>query len=122
MLDDSFDIAAYRRSRDGSVDLSLIDTKIYNLEYVSLSLTTDISLTNRNYLVSVNASSAPITVTLASASVAVGKTCTVSKTDTSGNHVTITSSSMIAGDTSFDLVLQYESLTLFSDGAQWLAR
>lgn len=122
MLDDSFDIVAYRRSRDGSVDLTLLDAKIYDLEYVSLSLTTDISLNNRNYLVSVNASSIPITITLAAASVAVGKTCTISKTDSSSNHVTITSVSSIAGDTSFDLVLQYESLTLFSDGTQWLAR
>ena len=122
MLDDSFDIASYRRSRDGSVDVTTLESKVYALEYISLSLTTDISLNNRNYLVSVNASSTPITVTLAAASVAVGKTCTISKTDSSSNHVTITSVSSIAGDTSFDLVLQYESLTLFSDGTQWLAR
>jgi hypothetical protein len=122
MLDETFAVASYVRSRDGSTDLTSLTNRVYYVEQVVVNVDDDVTLSNRNYLVSVDATSKDIIVTLPTASFGEGRTCTVTKVDSSSHIVTIDSTSLIAGESSFDLLLQYESLTLFSNGTEWMVK
>ena len=113
-------VVAYKKSREGSADLTALTSRVTALEPVIVNTSTNSILINKNYLVSADASSGSITITLPTASYGSGKTCTVTKTDSSSNIVTIDSASLIAGESFFDLLLQYESLTLFSNGTEWI--
>ena len=122
MLDETFAVASYVRSRDGNSDLTILYGMVGDLETIVTNATDDVILSARNHFVSVDATAKDIVVTLPTALVGLGKTCTVTKKDSSSHIVTIDSTSLIAGETSFDLLLQYESLTLFSNGTEWMVK
>lgn len=68
-----------------------------------------------------NATSAPIAITLPAAAVGGGQMYTIKKTDVSANNVTVqtTSGQLIDGSTTYVLGLQYQSVTVVSDGSAW---
>lgn len=70
-----------------------------------------------------NATSAAFTVTLPTAVGVAGQTYFIKKTDSSGNAVTVgtTSSQTIDGVTTYVLGAQYQSVSVVSDGSNWQA-
>jgi hypothetical protein len=74
-----------------------------------------------DYVILCDASGGAFTVTLPAASGVTGLVLHVKKTDSSGSAVTIdgNSTETIDGDQTIDLLLQYESVTLVSDGTSW---
>ena len=78
-----------------------------------------IGLLSRN--VFVDATSGALTVTLPSASSAVGRYFNVKKIDSTSNAVTVDAdgSETIDGSTTASLASQYDSLSIVSDGTEW---
>lgn len=78
--------------------------------------------TQASELVSFNATGGNSVVNLPTAVGADGKEIAIFKTDSSGNIVTINAdgSETINGSASYALGIQYESVRLISDGANWL--
>jgi len=68
-----------------------------------------------------SSSGGAITITLPTAVGFTGKTFTIKKTDSSGNAVTIgtTSSQTIDGSTTFPINVQYRAINVVSDGSNW---
>lgn len=79
-----------------------------------------ISLTNQRF-VNVDATAGAKTVTIPAASSNKGVTFTIKKKDVSANAVTVvrTGSDTFDGATSVSLASQYDSTTIYSDGANW---
>jgi hypothetical protein len=73
------------------------------------------TITGSDGLILANATSAAFTLTLPSASGNTGKVLRIKKTDSSANAVTV--SGTIDGGSSFVIGMQYEAVTLISDGA-----
>ena len=69
----------------------------------------------------VNAASSNITINLPAALVGFNNKITIKKIDSSANTVTIDpdGAETIDGQSSYDLILQYDSITVTSDGTQW---
>lgn len=85
---------------------------------INLTLTTD------NTIIRVDATSAPITLTLPSlSSVPVGKYYIVMKIDVSGNAVTVDGSGAetINGASSKSITTQFQTLYLWNSGGGWFA-
>jgi hypothetical protein len=83
--------------------------------------TTDYTLLGTDNHLRVDASSSPINVTLPDASAVLGKVYTIKKIDSSANTVTILTSlsQLIDGNSTESLTVQYESITLISNGSGW---
>jgi hypothetical protein len=68
-----------------------------------------------------DAAGGPITVTLPTVASSDGRVLYVKKVDVSGNAVSAdgNGAELVDGLATFDLLVQYESVTLFCDGSQW---
>ena len=86
------------------------------------ALSQDTTLTASNTTTSVDASAAAVTITLPLASQHVSRVYSIKKIDASANAVTITPSGAdtIDGAATYSLAAQWDSVTLVSDGSQWL--
>jgi hypothetical protein len=85
------------------------------------NITTNTTLTLSYRIVTCDASGGAFTVTLPAAAGAKLHTYNIKKTDSSGNAVTIdgNASETVDGDLTKSLNLQYESLTIISNGSNW---
>lgn len=90
--------------------------------FATTSKTGAYSITTSDYTIRCDASSAGFTVTLPTAVGNDGREFVIKKTDSTFNLVTIatTSSQTIDGVTTRKLATQYESITLQSDGSNWV--
>lgn len=72
----------------------------------------------------IDATTGTATVTLPEAAAYTGKVLSISKVDSSANTVIVDGfgSELIAGSITFALVLQYETITLTSNGTYWYAK
>ncbi|MGZ4745613.1 MAG: PKD domain-containing protein [Oryzihumus sp.] len=87
--------------------------------------TSDYTMGANDALVEANASTAPITVHLPSASAAIyGASYTVKRMNAGANQVNVVAQSpqLIDGVANYPLSAQWQALTLMSDGTQWLVR
>jgi len=85
--------------------------------------TTTYTITTADDVISADATSAAFTVTLPSAATAgAGRQFTVKRTNAGTNNVTVgtTSSQTIDGATTYLLDQQYSSITVVSDGTNWM--
>lgn len=84
--------------------------------------TTNQTLSGSNNIALFDATSAAITVTLPKAALHNSRVYSIKKTDSSANAVTVTpdGSETIDGAASYALSAQWKSLTIVSDGTQWL--
>jgi len=87
-----------------------------------LSTSTSITAGVGDHTILVNASGAARTITLPTAIGATGRIYVIKKTDSSANAVTVatTSSQTIDGTTTRSLASQYSTITVQSDGANWV--
>lgn len=94
----------------------------YSASVQSISANTTVAASQNALLVACNALSAAFTVTLPTAVGVTGKTFHIKKTDTSAFAVTIatTSSQTIDGVATVAVYSQYDSITVYSDGANWM--
>ncbi len=87
------------------------------------AVTAAVTLGTMDDLCTVNATSAPVVVTLPAARAGSGATLTVIKTDASANAVTVTpaGSDTVGGAATWPLTAQNQSVTLVGDGGtNWL--
>jgi hypothetical protein len=84
--------------------------------------TTTYSATSSDQILTGDATSAAFTITVPTAVGITGKSYTVKKIDSSGNAVTVatTSSQTIDGSTTYSLASQYKYVTLVSNGSNWI--
>lgn len=87
----------------------------------SVTKTTTYTITNSDYTILCDASSAGFTVTLPTASGITGKIFKIKKTDATGNDVTVegNASETIDGQLNKILNAQYMSITVQSNGTSW---
>lgn len=111
---------------DGTRDLGSASAAwriIYANGFVSnvVTKTGAYTLTSSDHVVLCDASGGAFTLTLPAAGGVTGLVLYVKKTDSSGSAVTIDGSGAetIDGATTIDLALQYESVTIVSDGTSW---
>lgn len=85
------------------------------------SITTGRTLDVTDYAILADATSGAFNVTLPTAVGITGRIYVIKKTDSSGNAVTVntTSSQTIDGSTTYSLASQYKYVTVQSDGANW---
>lgn len=85
------------------------------------TITSSTSLNDSDYSVFASAASGAITVTLPDVTANPGKIYVIKKTDATINTVTVntTGSVNIDGGATYGLTLQYQSVTVQSDGAKW---
>ena len=102
------------QSTSDETTLGFVETVILNTK---INKALDIG---KNYLVSVDASSNIVNISLPRANLSLGNTISITKVDSSSNMVILKSNSNIGGESSFDLLLEQESLTLFSNGTEWI--
>lgn len=100
-----------------SIFVNGVDFSALNLRSITGATTLVVS----DYTILCSASGGLFTVTLPTAVGLLGKIYNIKKTDSTGNAVTIdgNASETIDGDTTKALNLQYESLTIQSDGTNW---
>lgn len=84
--------------------------------------TADYVATSDDEVIAVDASTGPaVTITLPDAGGLEGRQYTVKKTDSSHHHVIVaTTGALIDGYPTQSLTVQYEALTVISDGSNWL--
>jgi len=92
------------------------------ISYQLSSKTADYTLTASDYVITGNAASAILSLTLPTAVGIAGRTYTLKKIDSTGNVVTVatTASQTIDGATTYPLASQWKYVTVRSDGANWL--
>jgi hypothetical protein len=85
------------------------------------SKTADYTITNSDHTVLVSAASANVTITLPTAVGLTGRVYIIKRTDNSANSLTIdgNAAETIDGAATRNISLQYQTLTLQSDGANW---
>ncbi len=112
------DIDGEELMRDGleRLALDLFGHKTHNL--LTLTSTTTLS-EDVNTTVLADASGGLMTITLPSVADMVGKTVVVKKTDSSGNTVTVSSTSNIDGNASYSLTAQNQVVKVISDGSTY---
>jgi hypothetical protein len=77
------------------------------------------TLINTDQVIAGDATSAPLTITLPAH--LTGTEYTIYKYDSTGNKVTISpTSGTISGNSTYDLIAQYNSITVVSDGTNWI--
>jgi hypothetical protein len=86
------------------------------------SKTADYLATSNDEIIAADASTGPsVTITLPDATGLQGRQYTVKKTDSSAFHVIVaTTGALIDGFPTQSLTVQYEALTVVSDGSNWL--
>lgn len=86
------------------------------------TVTTDYTIPLSDYTILADASSNTITTTLPTANGNAGKIYNIKKTDSSNNVVTIdgNSTDTIDGDETYEISIQYESITVQSTGTEWV--
>jgi hypothetical protein len=97
------------------IDRAIRSTDLTPYRAVSGSFT----LTLDDGLLLVDATSGAATVTLPDVRRAAGRQFKTKKTDASGNTVTVSSSALIDGAGTYALTVQFQSVTVVSDGATW---
>jgi hypothetical protein len=125
-------VEKFRRAYDGKQTWST-DTNWYRLvagvmksdgaiATAIATKTTTYSITTGDSIILADATTAAFTVTLPSATTRTGAYFTVKKTNSNANAVTVatTSSQTIDGVTTFTLSNQYDTITVVSDGANWM--
>lgn len=90
--------------------------------YSFAAKTSAYTLTSTDYTVTGNASTGAFSLTLPTSVGATGKIYVIKKVDSSANAVTVatTSAQTIDGQSSYSLALQYNGITVQSDGANWV--
>ena len=85
------------------------------------SVTADYTVSANDSFIKVDATAAPVTITLMLASSGKEKRLTIKKIDSSANAVTVdgNGSETIDGATTVSLPSQYNSVSIMSDGTEW---
>lgn len=118
-------LSAFARKASGTVFLGFINSLSALREFTGAALSgafleqpTNITLTDKEFLVNINATGAARTVTLPAASTTPGRIYHVEKSDSSTNIVTVAAAGAdtIEGRPSVELICQYQGITLYSDG------
>lgn len=109
-------------STAGTLTINSVNTKSLSLGYRAVTAATTI-VAATDYLIRASATTAPFTVTLPTAVGVAGRTFEIKRINTGANVVTVgtTASQTIDGATTFPLSTQYATLTVMSDGANWMA-
>ena len=101
-------------------ELNVIDRAIKSAKLTPIrSVSGDFTITLDDDAVFVDATSGAVTITLPDVRRASARRFYVKKVDASANVATVTSSALIDGAATFLLNVQYESVTVVSDGATW---
>ena len=101
-------------------ELNVIDRAIKSAKLTPIrSVSGDFTVTLDDDAVFVDATAGAITITLPDVRRASARRFYVKKVDASANVATVTSSALIDGAATFLLNVQYESVTVVSDGATW---
>ena len=89
--------------------------------YAVTSTSASYTATTSDNFIACNANGGAITITLYTAVGNSGRQLLVKKTDSSANAVTVdgNSSETIDGATTYAITIQYESITIISDGSNW---
>lgn len=105
----------------GLFSASGVTTLSAAVNYASVSLNTGTTLGTTHRYVRGDASGAAFTITLPAVGGLIGRVYSIKKTDASGNAVTIdaNASETIDGALTFPLTLQYQSVTIVSNGSSW---
>lgn len=105
------------RNNDGLGDI----LSCLGASFTISSITTSTTLTSANVIALVDASSGAATITLPDPTTVGSGLIYIKKTDSSTNAVTIDNNGAetIDGETSIDIRVQYEALTVVSDGTDW---
>lgn len=92
-------------------------------DHTILSKTTTYTVLNSDQFIKADATSAGFTLNLPTAANISGRTLIIKKVDSSTNLVTIDPSGAetIDGSSTYELGMQYQSVTLVSDGTNWFA-
>lgn len=85
---------------------------------VALTVVDDVIATTANGLIVADATTGPLTVTLPDPADAANTTLIVIKSDASGNAVTVEGT--VSGAVDPTLAARYDSMTVVSDGNEWL--
>lgn len=83
------------------------------------TITEDYLISTEDHHIWVDASNGPVVVTLPPALDAACYTFNVKKVDSSSNFVTIVANDLLDGFSSYMIDIQYESITMISNGATW---
>lgn len=97
------------------LDRALKSTNLTPYRAVSSSFT----LTLDDGMLLVDATSGAATVTLPDVRRAAGRTFFTKKADVSANAVTVSSADLIDGASTYALTVQFQSVTVLSDGTTW---
>ena len=101
-------------------ELNVIDRAIKSAKLTPIrSVSADFTVTLDDDAVFADATAGAITITLPDVRRASARRFYVKKVDASANVATVTSSALIDGAATFLLNVQYESVTVVSDGATW---
>lgn len=101
-------------------ELNVIDRAIKSAKLTPVrSVARDFTLTLDDDALFVDATSGALTITLPDVRRASARRFYVKKTDGSANVVTVGSAALIDGAATFLLTVQYQSVTVLSDGATW---
>ena len=86
-----------------------------------ITVTAAYTITNNDFLVRVDCTSAGVTITLPPVANVRGKTCIVKKIDSSGNTLTLSGngSDKIDGSGTKTTTIQYAIIRVISNGASW---
>lgn len=103
-------------------NLTLTNTTANGVSLAYVAKTAAYTATSTDYTIAGNASTAAFSVTLPTSVGITGKVYVVKKVDSSANAVTVatTSAQTIDGAASKVLSIQYDAVTVQSDGANWL--
>ena len=101
-------------------ELNVIDRAIKSATLTpTRAVAADFTVTLDDEVVVVDATAGALTITLPNVRRAWGRKFFVKKVDASANVVTVGSASLIDGATTFPLNVQYESVTVLSNGTTW---
>ena len=103
-------------------NLILTNVTINGAAFAYVGKTAGYTVTGVNYTVAANASTGALSITLPTSVGITGKVYVIKKMDSTANVVTVatTSSQTIDGATTRALSLQYDAISVQSDGANWI--
>lgn len=101
-------------------ELNVIDRAIKSANLTPIrAVSAAFTVTLDDDAVFVDATAGAVTITLPDVRRASARRFYVKKVDASGNAVTVSSSALIDGAATFPLTVQYQSVTVLSDGSTW---
>lgn len=105
-----------------SISQTFSGTSLSDTAYSIVNQTANYTATSSDGTISVDATSAGVTITLPTAVGISGKIYVIKKVDSSANSVTVatTSSQTIDGSTTYTMGYQWQSITVQSNGSNWL--